>query len=140
MVSAKRPVVLLVNDDPRMLDLLEVEFAEAGFDVVIAGQGFHALAEVNTNWHQFSAVITDIRLDPPGIDGPDGWEVARRARELSTEMPIVYLDGASAHQWPSKGVPNSVVVAKPFVVGELIAAVTVLLAEADRAAAAQPQI
>jgi hypothetical protein len=29
MVSAKRPVVLLVNDDPRMLDLLEVEFTEA---------------------------------------------------------------------------------------------------------------
>jgi DNA-binding response OmpR family regulator len=138
MVSAKRPVVLLVNDDPRVLDLLEVEFTEAGFNVVIAGQGFHALAEVNTNWHQFSAVITDIRLDPPGIDGPDGWELARRARELSTEMP--YLDGARAHRWPSKGVPNSVIVAKPLVVGELIAAVTVLLAEADRAAAAQPPI
>jgi hypothetical protein len=47
-------------------------------------------------------------------------------------MPIVYLDGASAHQWPSKGVPNSVVVATPFVVGELIATVTLLLAECDR--------
>jgi hypothetical protein len=27
-VSAKRPVVLLVDDDPLMLDLLEVEFTE----------------------------------------------------------------------------------------------------------------
>ena len=42
-------LVLLVDDDPLILDLLEAEFTDAGFDVVIAAHGAHALAEINAN-------------------------------------------------------------------------------------------
>jgi DNA-binding response OmpR family regulator len=119
-----------------MLDLLEAEFTDAGFEVVIAGRGAHAVAEINMNIARFSAIVTDIALDPLGSDG---WEIARRARELEPGIPVVYVSGVSADEWPSKGVPNSVMVAKPFVVGELIAAVTRLLVEAERVALAQSQ-
>jgi two-component system, cell cycle response regulator CpdR len=50
------------------------------------------------------------------------------------------VSGVRAAEWPSKGVPNSVMVAKPFAVGELIAALTLLLAEGDREALPQNPI
>ena len=134
-------LVLLVDDDPLILDLLEAEFTDAGFDVVIAAHGAHALAEINANALQFSAIVTDIALDPL-LDplGSDGWEIVRQAREIAPDIPVVYVSGVSAEEWQSKGVPNSVMIAKPFVVGELIAAVTLLLAEGDREALPQNPI
>ena len=135
MVTAAH-LVLLVDDDPAILDLLDGEFTDAGFEVVIAGRGAHALAEINTNWWRFSAIITDIKLDPLGSDG---WEIARRARELAPDIPVVYISGGCAFEWPSKGVSNSVMITKPFVVGELMYTVNLLLIGAERAIMAQRQ-
>lgn len=115
--------LLLVEDDLLILDMLECAFAEAGFEVVPAGSGTQAMAELGAPSTRFRAVITDIKL---GV-GPDGWEVGRHARELVPDMPIVYVSGDSTHQWSSKGVPNSVLVAKPFVVAQVITAVSALL-------------
>jgi DNA-binding response OmpR family regulator len=66
MVKAARLLLLLVDDDPAILDLLDAELTDAGFDVVITGRGPHALAEINANVARFSAIITDIQLDPLG--------------------------------------------------------------------------
>jgi DNA-binding response OmpR family regulator len=57
----------------------------------------------------------------------DGWEVARRAREISPAFPIVYMSGASAGDWTSKGVPHSIMLAKPFAPAQLVTAVAQLL-------------
>jgi hypothetical protein len=51
-----------------------------------------------------------LRSVPAGLIG----EVARRARKIETEFPIVYMSGAAAADWTSKGVPNSIMLAKPF--------------------------
>jgi hypothetical protein len=45
----------------------------------------------------------------------DGWEIDRHAREIDPEFPVVYMSGDSAEAWASKGVPNSIMLAKPFV-------------------------
>jgi DNA-binding response OmpR family regulator len=120
-------LLLLVEDEPLVLDLMESELTDAGFDVLAAGDGARALAELNTDAARFRAVITDIRLGA----GPDGWEVGRRARELIHEMPIVYVSGDSGHNWASKGVPNSVMILKPFAPAQLITAVSMLVNRAD---------
>jgi DNA-binding response OmpR family regulator len=99
--------LFLVEDDALLRDLLE-----ASFDADAA---------------RFRAVITDIRLGA----GPDGWAVARRARELVPTMPVVYMSGDSSHEWSSKGVPNSLMVAKPFAPAQIITAVSTLLNAAD---------
>lgn len=68
-------------------------------------------------------IITDIRFGEP----PDGWDVARVAREIDSEMPIVYVSGDSAPDWASKGVPNSLILAKPFAMAQLVTAISQLL-------------
>ncbi len=72
--------------------------------------GNRAIAELDADAARFKAVVTDIRLGK----GPDGWDVGRRARELVSDMSVVYVSGDSTHDWSSKGVPESVVILKPF--------------------------
>ena len=57
----------------------------------------------------------------------DSWEVAKQAREMDPQFPVVYMSGASAADWPSKGVPNSIMLSKPFASAQLLTAVSQLL-------------
>ena len=57
----------------------------------------------------------------------DGWEVARHAREIDPALPVVYMNGGSAEDWGSKGVPNGIVLAKPFAPAQLVTAISQLL-------------
>ena len=121
-------LLLLVEDEALIRMFLQDELTEAGFELVAATNGATALAELETEAARFHGVVTDIRLGR----GPDGWEIARRARELVPEMPVVYISGDSAHEWSVKGVPNSMMVSKPFVIAQIITAISTLLNEADR--------
>ena len=121
------PALLLVEDEILLHEILTIELADAGFETVAVSEGNQALAELEAVATRFKAVITDIRLG----DGPDGWNVARRARELVADMPVVYITGDSAHEWSSKGVPGSVVIAKPFAAAQLSTAVSTLITAAD---------
>jgi DNA-binding NtrC family response regulator len=104
------PRILVVEDEILIQEILHIEFDGAGFEVITANNGNQAIAELEADAAKFRAVVTDIRL----AEGPDGWEIGRRARELVTDMPVVYIMGDSTHEWPSKGVPESVVLMKPF--------------------------
>src|SRR3954464_16012711 len=121
------PALFLVEDDNLVRDLLEASLTEAGFQVVEVSDGTQALAQFQADVARFRALITDIRLGA----GPDGWAVARRARELVPAMPVVYMSGDSSQEWSSKGVPNSLMVAKPFAPAQIITAVSTLLNAAD---------
>jgi DNA-binding response OmpR family regulator len=95
--------------------------------VVSVRNGNDALAELDADAARFRAVIADIKLGK----GPDGWEVGRRAREHVSDMPVVYMSGDSDHEWSSKGVPNSLMVAKPFAPSQVVTAVSMLITAAD---------
>ena len=124
---ATTTALFLVEDDALIRELLEASLTDAGFEVIEVSCGTTALAEFDADAARFRAVITDIRL---GV-GPDGWAVARRARERVPTMPVVYMSGDSSHEWSSKGVPNSLMVAKPFAPAQIITAVSTLLNAAD---------
>ena len=125
--SVTAAVLLLVEDEAVIQAMLDAELSDAGFAIVLAADGAGALAELEADAARFRAVITDIGLG----SGPDGWDVGRRARELVATMPIVYMSGDSNLEWSAKGVPNSVMVAKPFATIQLLTAVSTLLNEAD---------
>ena len=57
---------------------------------------------------KYRALVTDVNL----LGTMDGWEVAKRAREIDPEFPIVYMTGARADEYSSRGVPNSVLLTK----------------------------
>lgn len=121
------PALLLVEDEVLVQEMLATEFTDSGFELVVAGDGDRALAELDADATRFKAIITDIELGK----GPDGWDVARRARELVADMPVVYITGAGGHDWSSKGVPDSVVISKPFAPAQLSTAVATLITAAD---------
>jgi DNA-binding response OmpR family regulator len=125
------PILLLVEDDAGIQPILEDALAEAGFEVVTADSGTAAITELDANGSRFAAVITDIRLGK----GPSGWEVGHRAREIVSGIPVIYISGDSAHEWSANGVPESIMLQKPFVIAQLITAVTTLLNNAGSVAA-----
>ncbi|WP_406856058.1 response regulator [Alsobacter sp. KACC 23698] len=107
--------------------MLEGALRDAGFDVVCAGDGEGAMKEIEEDVSRFGAIITDAHLGA----GPDGWEVVRRARELAPSLPVIYITGAGAAEWASQGVPNSVLITKPFVPAQVITAIAGLLNQSD---------
>ena len=119
--------LLLVDDERSILDVLEDAFFEEGFEVFAASNGRRAITELQAEATQFAAIITDIRL---GM-GPDGWAVAQRARELASDISVIYLSGDSNPDWVSKGVPHSMFFTKPFGLYKVVTAVSMLLNEAD---------
>jgi len=99
-------------------------------DLALHGRRFRRnpqLSEFEADASRFRGLIADINLGK----GPDGWEVARRGRELIPDLPVLYISAHAATDWPSKGVPNSLIVSKPFASAQIITAISTLLVEAD---------
>jgi CheY-like chemotaxis protein len=123
-------VILVVEDDQAIQSVIEEALSDGGFEIAIAASGEQAIELLSAASPQFRAVVTDINL---GQNRMDGWDVARHARESKSDMPIVYMTGDSADEWASKGVPNSVLLTKPFAPVQLVTAVAQLLNEAPPA-------
>ena len=115
--------ILLVEGEDIVRETLDTALAEAGFQVIFAFDEAEATAELSLNPALYRAVITDVRK----ANGPGGWDVAQRARELVEEMPIVYINGEGTHDWFIKGVPNSLLITKPFLPAQIVAAVLTLM-------------
>ena len=103
--------------------LVEDTFRDGGFDTAIVASGEEALSLLQDHKGKYRALVTDINL----LGKMDGWEVAQHAREVEPDFPIVYMSGAAAADWTSKGVPNSIMLAKPFAPAQLLTAVSNLL-------------
>ncbi|MBA4794428.1 MAG: response regulator [Phenylobacterium sp.] len=113
------PLVLYVEDDPAVCDLGVTALEEGGYRVTAVDSGAAAIALLETPGADFVALVTDIDLKGDS----SGWDVARRARELFCDLPIIYVSGASGHEWPSRGVPGSIMLAKPFALAQMVVAV-----------------
>jgi hypothetical protein len=48
-------------------------------------------------------------------------------RQIDPAFPIVYMTGAAADDWASEGVPNNILLKKPFAPAQLVTAVSQLL-------------
>jgi CheY-like chemotaxis protein len=118
------PVIMVVEDDESVQSIVEEALTDGGFEPAIAASGEEAVTLLKGGLTKYRALVTDINL---GRDKMDGWEVAKHAREIDPEFPIVYMSGDSAADWASKGVPNSIMLSKPFAPAQLVTAVSQLL-------------
>jgi CheY-like chemotaxis protein len=117
------PLILVVEDEELIQSLVEETLREGGFEPAIATAGEEAVTLLKGHHGKYRALVTDINLKGQ----MDGWEVAQHAREIEPDFPIVYMSGASAADWTSKGVPNSIMLSKPFAPAQLLTAVANLL-------------
>jgi DNA-binding response OmpR family regulator len=116
-------VVLVVEDDAPLQSIIEDALTDGRFEPAIAASGEEAVTLLMGLKGKYRALVTDVQLR--GV--MDGWEVAKRAREIDPEFPIVYMTGGHAAEWPSHGVPNSILLTKPFAPAQLVTAVSQLL-------------
>ena len=118
-----QPVILVVEDDQEIQIIVEDALTEGGFAPAIAPSGEEAVTLLRGNRGSYRALVADVKLR----GRMDGWEVAKHAREIDPNFPIIYMTGAGADQWPSHGVPNSLLLTKPFAPAQLVTAVSQLL-------------
>ena len=76
------PMILVVEDDQAVQDIVEDALSEGGFQVAVTASAEEAVTLLIGNQGQYRALVTDI-----GLRGRfDGWEVARRAREINPDL------------------------------------------------------
>jgi CheY-like chemotaxis protein len=115
--------VLVVEDEPLILLDVETALQEAGFEVVAVTDAAQAVAAFDAEPGKFKGLITDIRLG----NRQSGWEVAKHLRQANPTIPVVYISGDSAIHWGAEGVPESVMITKPFFLPQIVTALSTLL-------------
>jgi len=129
-----RKTIFVVEDDPLVSMVVTDTLEDAGYAVQIASNGRDAIRHLQGCVCSYDALLSDIRLG----DGPDGWEVARTARALRPDLPIIYMTGDSGSMAGSQAVPSAVVLQKPHFLRELLTALELffldrtLLGKGDR--------
>jgi DNA-binding response OmpR family regulator len=98
-----------VEDDILVRMTLTDGLEDAGFSVVEAGDAQEALSLLASR-SDILALMTDINL--PG--GADGFTLARAARVVRPELPVVYASGRYMTAEEGRSVPGSCFLAKPF--------------------------
>jgi DNA-binding response OmpR family regulator len=117
MSEAPRFRVLVVDDDPVIVRLLEVNFRLEGFHVRTASNGEEALEKAADE--RPDVVVLDVMM--PGLDG---WEVCARLREdpKMADVPVVFLSARAQDDDRSHGYALGIMeyVTKPFDPADLI--------------------
>src|ERR1700704_2282043 len=96
-----QPIILVIEDDQAIQGVIEDALTEGGFEPAIAPSGEEAVTLLKGGQINYRALVTD--------------------------FPTAYITAAHADQWPSQGVPNSILLTKPFAPAQLVTAVSQLL-------------
>jgi DNA-binding response OmpR family regulator len=111
MEGQANPRILIVDDDPVIIRLLQINFRLEGFEVDSALGGEEAFRLVAE--HVPDLVILDVMM--PGIDG---FEVRRRLKEMPAmqEVPCIFLSARAQDEDRTRGYALGVeeYVTKPF--------------------------
>jgi len=114
--------VLVVDDEPNIVDVISMALRYEGFEVASASTGAEALAQVrDTRPH---VLLLDVML--PDMEG---FEIAKRLGAERARVPIIFLTARDATEDRVRGltVGGDDYVTKPFSLEELVARVRALL-------------
>jgi two-component system, cell cycle sensor histidine kinase and response regulator CckA len=105
-------VILIIDDEAGIRDLLAKWFRSAGYEVIVAGNGVEALAQLGSCQDDLDLVISDLNM--PMMDGR---EAIRRIRESQPDVRVICMTGYSDVELP----PGVTQVAKPFSLTDMLA-------------------
>ena len=114
--------ILLVEDEIFIAEMIQDALEERGLRVKSAHTDRGAYDLLEGEARSFTLLIADINLGR----GAEGFDVARRARELHPDLKVVYITGHAGHL-QKQGVEGSLMFPKPFYPDELAERVVGLL-------------
>jgi DNA-binding response OmpR family regulator len=121
--------ILVVDDEPNILRLMEFILAQQGHEMLVAVNGEEALQTIQT--HRPDLVLLDIMM--PRIDG---YEVARllRADSATANLPIIMLSAKAQEEDIRRGIEIGVTeyITKPFSPEHLVHRVADFLHQAQK--------
>lgn len=113
----EKATILIVDDNPRNLQLLGTLLREAGYRIVVAQEGSHALRTVGK-------VRPDLILLDVMMPGMDGFETCQqlKADGRTRDLPVVYLTAHTETEDVIQGLERGAVdyITKPFIPIELL--------------------
>ncbi len=119
-----KPVILVADDQPQNIELLEAHLVPQGYEIVAAANGEEALAKLSSD--PIDLILLDVMM--PGIDG---FEVTRRVRQDNTHrlLPIILVTALRETEDRVKGIEAGCddFISKPVDKSELLARVRSLL-------------
>ena len=120
----QKPRILVVDDEPMNVALLEAVLVSRGYEVITATNGLEALDLIHKD--NIDLVLLDIMM--PEMDG---FEACRRikADERLRDIPIIMLTALHSKQDRIKGIEAGAedFISKPFDQGEVLARIKMLL-------------
>ncbi|MGH9213324.1 MAG: response regulator transcription factor [Acidimicrobiales bacterium] len=120
--NAPEARLLVVDDEPNIVEVLSTSLRFAGFEVVTATNGLDAVRAAER--HHPDLIVLDIML--PDIDG---FTVLRRLQEAYRPVPVVFLSARDANHDKVAGLTlgGDDYVTKPFSLEELVARIRAVL-------------
>jgi two-component system OmpR family response regulator len=128
--SAPEARLLVVDDEPNIVELLSASLRFAGFEVETAAGGLEAVEAART--YRPDLLVLDVMM--PGLDG---FGVMRRLRQEGVRTPVVFLTAKDATEDKVQGLTlgGDDYVTKPFSLEEVVARIRAVL----RRVSASPQ-
>lgn len=108
------PKVMIVEDEFLIRFTLSEALIDEGFEVIEAATGNEALQTLHAH-PDVALLLIDIQL--PG--GLDGREVARRARQMISALPVIFMSGHPENPSSGAGSPLDAFLAKPYLPSEV---------------------
>jgi two-component system OmpR family response regulator len=123
--------LLVVDDEPTILELLSGSLRFAGFDVVTAATGAEALRAAAAS--QPDLILLDVMM-PDG----DGFQVVRQMRAGGPQIPVIFLTARTAVRERVAGLTlgGDDYVTKPFSLDEVLARIRAVLRRTGQGPAA----
>jgi len=120
-VSGSKGKLLIIDDDDKLVEAIELYLKRAGYDIITAADGLQGMQQMYGQ--RPDLIVLDVML--PKMDG---WEACQRIREISN-VPIIMLTARGQETDKVMGLKLGAddYVAKPFSLKELEARVEAVL-------------
>ena len=101
--------ILLVDDEPDIIEVIQDRLEAYGFTVITAGTGLEALKKLSME--KFDGVFLDVKM--PGMSG---MEVLAEIRKKNTKLPVIIITSSSSREAAIEAIARgaSEYILKPF--------------------------
>lgn len=121
-MSSRAPLILLVEDDPSVMELERVLLEDEGYEIISAKDGLEGL--LKAEFRHPSLIVLDLMM--PVVDGARMFEELRTDKRLERTPVLIVTGMADAHSVFDDLIGKENVILKPFALEDLLSRVKAL--------------